>query len=73
MEEYLTIVFSNGEPVTRRKEDIIFSGTDKRPRLEPEGRTIIVNWDNVLYVRKPKEHELQGCKLSDSYANGGRN
>lgn len=72
MEEYLTIIFSNGEPVTRRKEDIIFAAIDKRPRLMPEGRAIIVNWDNVLYVRAPKEHEIQGCKLSDSYVNGGK-
>ena len=62
---YITLVFIGGLTITRKINDLFSLSLFKGRGLEtmnPEGYQVIVNWDNVLYVREAEDYEIESAK-----------
>ena len=72
---YITIVFTNGMTLTRRVSDLhsISLFRDRVGSMTPEGREVIVNWDNVAYVREAVDHEIESAHLYERITGGSTN
>lgn len=68
MNEYITIVFTNGSTLTRRLKDLysLSRFIDRIETMTPSGWETIVNWGNVVYVREAENHEINSCNLYDT-------
>ena len=66
-DNYLTLVFVNGTCLTRKREEIFDLAQFKFciNNLEPSGQQLLVNWDNVAYVREAMDYEITAAHLYD--------
>ena len=61
--EYVTVVFHSGYRMTRRIYDLfpMTNFLNSLTKHVPTGRQVLVNWDNVEYLREATPEEIADC------------
>ncbi|MBR3688914.1 MAG: hypothetical protein IKL85_07565 [Lentisphaeria bacterium] len=56
-EKLIAVYFSNGKRAVFRESEIALSTRQEVPDFLPQGKTTVINWNNVCFCREFKEED----------------
>lgn len=67
-DEFLTLCFVGGICITRKRSELFALQTfkDRLNEISPSGKQVVINWSNVIYVRKATQWEIDDYRTETS-------